>query len=417
MTVAMNSIPSESDVDVYVARQPIFDRALNVVGYELLFRDGPENRARIEDPEAATAQLLLNVFSGIGLDRLVGDSRAFVNLPRGFLVGDYPLPQEPGRLTLEVLEDVPIDETLVRGLENLAAAGFTIALDDVIFESRLRMLLLGVASIVKLDLRRLPRDQWAAHVREFRKCRVQILAEKVETEEELDACIELGFDLFQGYFLSRPTVIRGSRPSSSQAALLQLLARISDPAATVDDLERVFRSDAGLSYSLLRLVNSSFVGLSRRTESIRQAIVMVGFTGIRTLALLAVVSRIPCRTTEALLTPIRRALLCEKLSRRLGEAESGSAFVMGLVSGLEMLLRIPLESILEMLPLSDKISSAIVRHDGTLGEILLCALAHEEGAAKFTGIGLPTHQVTEAFLASIEESQKLLSADACFQSP
>ena len=185
--------------DIFVGRQPIFDRQLNVVAYELLFRSSEVNEAGPLEPYQATAQVLLNTFLGIGLDTLVGDKRAFVNFSRGFLLLDYVQLFPADRVGIEVLENTVVDAELLEEVRSLSAQGYTIALDDFTYDDSLQPLV-ALADIIKLDVRALDRSALEEHVALLRQYEVKLLAEKVETRDEFTACQDLGFDYFQGYF-------------------------------------------------------------------------------------------------------------------------------------------------------------------------------------------------------------------------
>lgn len=406
-----SSSPSDAAaVDIYLARQPIFDRSLRVVAYELLFRSNSANAAKISNPIEATAQLLLNAFVSVGLNDLVGDRKAFVNLPREFLVGKYPLPASPDQLVLEILENVEIDDELILGVKELRRQGYTIALDDVLFEPKL-VPLLSLATIVKMELPLAPRSEWGRHLEQFRRYSVQVLAEKVETEEDFDHCHALGFDFFQGYFFCRPKMVAGRQLNTGQAAVLQLLSRLSDPKVSIDAVEQIFKSDGSLSYKLLRYINSSKFGLRRNIDSLRQAITLIGLSGVRTLAMLLVLSGLEARQSEVVATAVRRALFCERLARKLRTVDPSESFTAGLVSGLDAIFRVPLAGLVGTLSVSDAIRQAVLEHVGPIGEIVACARSHEQIDKLVSPCGhLSAQDVLSAFVESLAEADDLLAA-------
>jgi EAL and modified HD-GYP domain-containing signal transduction protein len=196
--------------EIFLGRQPIFDRRRGVCGYELLFRDGEANSADIgpEDGVRATSQVLAHTMLHIGTARTTKGRPAFVNLGRGFLAEEHPLPLAPEDLVVEVLEDVLPEPAVMQSLNRYSRQGYRIALDDFEYRRELQPLL-DVADIIKLDLRALERRSLERHVRLGRMAGKQLLAEKVETREELEHCRSLGFDYFQGYFLCPPRLVRG----------------------------------------------------------------------------------------------------------------------------------------------------------------------------------------------------------------
>jgi c-di-GMP phosphodiesterase len=402
--------PAPAAVDVHLARQPIFDRSLRVVAYELLFRGTSANRADVASPVEATAQLLLNAFVAVGLNDLVGNRKAFVNLPREFLIGTCPLPASPDQLVLEILEDVEIDKELIRGVAALREQGYVFALDDVIFDPRLEPLL-ELTQIVKMELPLAPRAEWGRHLEQFRRYPVQVLAEKVETEEDFDHCRSLGFDLFQGYFFCRPKMVVGQQLNTSQTAVLQLLSRLADPKVSIDSIEQIFKSDGSLSYKLLRYINSSKFGLRRNIESLRQAITLIGLTGVRTLAMLLVLGGLETRQIEVIATAVRRAMCCEQLARKLKTVDPGECFTAGLVSGLDAIFRVPVAELVNALSVSEAIRKAVLEHAGPVGEVVACARSHEQIDRPAAPCGtLSPHDVLSAFAESVAEADRLLES-------
>ena len=225
-------------LDVFVGRQPIYDRRLNVIGYELLFRSHDADRAEFADGDRATSQVILNTFMEIGLERLVGNGLAFINLTRSFILEKHPIPLLNDRVVLEVLEDITVDEELVSALQLLSGRGYKIALDDVVNPRDLGPLL-DIADIVKLDLADIERARLGEYADILRQHNVKLLAEKVETPDVFSICRGHGFDYFQGYFLCRPNVVSGRRMPGIRLSILRLLARLHAPDIDFRELEEI----------------------------------------------------------------------------------------------------------------------------------------------------------------------------------
>ena len=217
--------------EALVGRQPILDRDLNVFGYELLFRPDQLNPNPVNG-ESATSRVVNNAFVDIGLDRIVGEHLAFINVTRDFLLEQFELPFPKDRVVLEVLEDVHIDDTLIEAVHSLSEAGFVIALDDFVYQAKWEPLL-ECARIVKLDVRVFSEAELEEQMRFLRPHAAQLLAEKVETSEEFDRLRRLGFDYFQGYFLCKPQLVSGKQrpPISSYRAFNGASSGPGHPAA------------------------------------------------------------------------------------------------------------------------------------------------------------------------------------------
>ena len=398
--------------DIFIGRQPIFDRDLEVFAYELLFRSGTQNRAGPLDGDQATSQVVINAFMEIGLDDLVGSRLAFINLTRSFLVTDTPLPFPKDRVVLEILEDIKADAAVLDAVRALGQQGYSMALDDFIFDESLRPLV-ELAQIVKIDLMALSREQLDEHVRLLRAYPLKLLAEKIETQEEFEYCKALGFDYFQGYFLSKPSIVQGQQLPPNRLAVLQLLAKLQDAEAGAADLEKLVAQDVGLSYKLLRYINSAFFAFPKKIESIRQAVVYLGNRAIRTWVSLLVVAGMGHKPSALVVTAMQRAKMCELLA---GTAKCESAetyFTVGLFSMLEALMDAPLTKILEALPFTDDIRRALLAQEGPYGEALKCVLAYEQGEfgkARFRS--LSPSQMTDTYIEAAkwaDQSARALS--------
>ncbi|WJW75761.1 HDOD domain-containing protein [Thiohalobacter sp. IOR34] len=388
--------------DIFIGRQPIFDRDLRVYAYELLFRNSDTNAAGFTDGDQATSRVISNSFIEIGLDKIVGRHRAFLNLTRGFLINDWPLPFPKDKVVLEILEDIEPDEEVIRAVGSLRAQGFSLALDDFIYHASLKPLI-EHAEIIKIDIKPLSEQALIEHVRELRNYPVRLLAEKIETQDEFRFCRELGFEYFQGYFLSRPKVISAREIPPNGLATVQLLGRLQDPQASAEELERLISQDVGLSYKLLRYINSAFFSLPKAVESIRQAVVYLGNRAIKTWATLLVFSGIEDKPHELMTTAMLRAKMCELLAEASGEARSDAFFTVGLFSALEPLLEAPLPKVLDSLPLSDEIRNALLAFEGPYGEALRCTLAYETAEWERVHFNdLSGSQITEIYMQAAQ---------------
>lgn len=363
---------------IFIGRQPIFDRDLRVYGYELLFRDSQHNAAGVTDGDQATAQTLVSGIMDFGLEQLVGNRLAFVNLTRNFLLEQDRLPAMQQRLVLEVLEDIRPDPEILTALQQLAGRGYIIALDDFTWREEL-LPLVRWARILKLELPQIGIDALPRHVERLRPYGLRLLAEKVETHEEFELCKSLGIDFFQGFFLSRPVTLARKRLPANRLAVLQILARVQDPNASMGDLEKLISADVSLSYRILRFVNSVQFATSRPIDNVRRAIVMTGLSQIRTWVSLIVLSKLDDKPAELIRVALVRSRFCELLGTRLALASPEACATAGLFSTLEALLDQPLEEILSSLPLNAEIAAALIEGGGRIGEVLRCVLACERG--------------------------------------
>jgi EAL and modified HD-GYP domain-containing signal transduction protein len=347
----------KSELHAYVARQAIFDRRLDVVGYELLYRDSEENRARFDDVTQASAQTMLNAFVELGLDTLVGKVPAYVNMAADFLLGNYPIPLPPERTVIEVLENIPVTPQLIEALKGLRARGFKIALDDFILTEESRPLL-SVAHIIKVSLLGVPHDELAAQVAALKPSGAILLAEKISTHEELVLARNLGFYYFQGYFLEMPVVTRTKRMPHDRAKLLRLLAMLYDQKLNLRAIEGLVAAEVGLGVRLLKLASSTAMARGTPIGSIQQALARLGVQQVAALIVLILASGFDDKPLELARQVLIRARMCEVLARS-ATVPADEMFTAGLLSLLDAILDRPLAEILDQLPLSPLIREAL----------------------------------------------------------
>jgi c-di-GMP phosphodiesterase len=377
---------------VFIARQPIFDRELEVNGYELLFRGANENVAIVSDHDEATSTVVVNAFTEIGLDNVVGDRRAWINVSRDFLLGGFARALPRSRVVLELLEDQQVDDELLETLADHRSHGYQIALDDFCGNEELLPVLPHV-DIVKVDL--LGRDPAAIaeDCKRLARYDVKILAEKVETREEYERCLELGFDMFQGYFFCKPERMEAQRVAPNRLSMLELVAALQDPEIELRQLEVLVTRDIALSYRLLRYINSAFFGLRREVSSIGRALVLLGIENVKKWATLSIFAGVDDKPRELIETALVRARFCELA----GDEGSGDRlFTLGLFSVVDALMDAPMETVLETMPFPDEMRTALIDHTGPDGELLEAALSFERGEFK-----PPTDRFGSAWIESM----------------
>lgn len=363
----------------FIGRQPIFDRDLNLYAYELLFRDGKQDfNASDLDHDAATSQVITTAFTDIGLEKLIGDKLAFVNVTHKFLTNPDLLPMQPEQVVLEVLENVIIDEDVVDGVKELSKRGFKIALDDFIYSEAYEAILPYV-NLVKLDIAQIDQSEWQQQVEKLQKYDCELLAEKVETAEEYELLKNLDIDFFQGFFFARPKVVSGNRIASNKMALLQILAKVNDPAAGIDDLQELLSREVGLSVKALNFVNSAGSGLNRTVDSIREAIIFLGRHKIKNWVTLSIMASVDGKPEALMTTGLVRAKFCELLAAKAQLDGADSFFTIGLFSVLDSLMDAELEDVLEPMAIPDEMRGALLNHQGVKGRALSYAIEFEQG--------------------------------------
>lgn len=370
-------------LDFTLARQPIIDRNGNTVAYELLFRKG--NQHQMVDDRAATSHVIAHAFNELGLESVLGGKRAFINFDAMLLMTDVIefLPAE--RVVIELLETVQITPAVVARCRDLKQLGFSIALDDVEGIDPAHCPLMPVLDYVKIDVLNAPSELLAPIVEKMARHKVQLIAEKVDSEEMANRCRELGFELFQGFFYARPVLLNGKRTDPSKQIMLKLMHQLMTEADN-SEIEKTFKQAPEMSYKLLRLVNSVGVSGSSNIQTLNQAIMVLGRRQLQRwlqLLLFAQYSRGDFPSPLLTLSSTRGRMmeaLAQELSYDKGTCEE--AFMAGMFSLLDALLGAPLPELLEELSLSTEIRQAILNHEGRLGVLLdlIIAIEQDEGS-------------------------------------
>ncbi len=354
----------------------MFNRDQAVIGYELLFRHSDEaGSAQIVDGDVATADVIEGAFMDIGLKQLAGRYPVFINLTRHYLLNPPPLP--PKQVVFEILEDIELGDDIVDAVEQLGDAGYRLALDDYEYDQAHHELLKKV-HIVKLDVLALTEQQLEQQVRELSRYRVKLLAEKIEDEPSYRRCRDLGFDFFQGYYFSRPRIIRGRRLRANQITVLQLLRMVHKPDTSIRELEQLINQDVTLGYKLLRMMNSAYYNLDTKIDSVRHALVYIGSDAIRSWVSMLALTALDDNDRGLMGISLVRARMCELLTPSSMKSEKDSFFTTGLFSVLDQLLRVPIDEIIRDLPLSEEVKAALLENAGLMGEALKCAVSFEQ---------------------------------------
>lgn len=394
---------------VGLARQPIFDRSCGVFGYEILYRTA-EGATAAAVGGGVGAEAIANALTTVGLDTLVGERRAFVNLATEQIVGGIIPALPPERVVLEVLETVEPTEAVLASLRDAVAAGYDIALDDFTYDDRFKPLL-EIARYVKVDVLGKSPQALAKEIKALRPLSVELVAEKVETRAVFKTCQELGFDFYQGFFHCRPEFIRARIQHTNRAAVLRLIGELCKPDVTISQVEELIAQDSGLAYRLLRYVRSAFVGAPRNLASLSQAVAFLGFNTVRALALLILAGSNERTDTEVFHTGLIRAKMCARMAQVSGCSDTGPYFLTGLLSVLPALMKQPIGELIEALPVADEIKQALTGRPNDLREALRCVIAWERGMWEMaTYSRLTQEQIRDAYLAVLTEASPWLAA-------
>ncbi|WP_269533076.1 EAL and HDOD domain-containing protein [Chitinimonas sp. BJYL2] len=359
----------------FLGRQPIVGRDRELVAYELLFRTSLDNAASVADDVTASAAVIQHAFSGLGLDSVLEDKLGFINLSEPLLQSDVIeiLPRE--RVVLELLETIELTPAVVERCRTLKAAGYRLALDDVIRFDEAQRAILPLIEIVKLDVLAMKPHEIALLVHQLKPYGVKILAEKVDSTEQRDFCHELGCDLFQGYYFARPTILSGRPVQPSAMLLLKLLGQVMADD-DIDALEDTLKQAPDLTVHLLRIVNSVAFGLPRTISSVRTALTLLGRAQLHRWVQIMVFAQQSAghQTSDPLVqTAALRGRLMERLTQTLRPEDAAladRAFMVGMLSLIDALFGKPMTEVITPLHLESSVESALLAREGWLGTLL-----------------------------------------------
>jgi len=405
-------------VDVFVARQPIFDRNRKVWAYELLYRSSA-TQTQFDGTEAssATRQVISNSMLTIGLDELLHGRHACINFGREMLFQDWhtTLPKEC--TIIELTEDIEADTEVVAAVRAMRDAGYRIALDD--FQAGPRMdPLIEFASLIKVEMHT-PKAQQEIMLREFHARGIRMLSEKVETDADYQWALRAGYDYFQGHFFARPVVMQGRQIPAAKLHCLRLIQEAHRPELDFTRLTTLISQDVSFSYKLMRYANSARFGRGNKIHSIRRALVVLGEYGIRKwIAITALPAIAEDKPAELITQSLVRGRFCELLGQASGQGVEDQAFLIGLFSLLDALLDRPLEDALEQLGLAPPLDSVLrgkAPEDNVLSTIYSLVRKYEaadwDEVARLAGnLGTPPELVGAAYREALPWADETASA-------
>lgn len=373
------------NMEVFVARQPIFNKKLKVFAYELLYRD-EKNNNYIDDGDKATSNVVMNSFLSIGFETLTDNKKAFVNFTYNLIVDDFITLFPKDKIVVELLEDIKIDENIIAAIRNLKELGYTIALDDFSLKNIKKYKdIIEYIDILKVDFLLNEDKEIKAIPKLFNKMlnnkKIIFLAEKIESIEELNKAIRYGYTLFQGFFFSKPITIKGKTVSTSKLNCMKILKELSNNNPNYDNISNVVEKDISLSYNLLKLINSSAFYRGNKITSIKQALVYLGFKEIKkwvSLLLLRDVNK--DNPDEVMKATIIRGKLAELIASKINlEDRKSEAFLLGIFSMIDIIINMPISDLINDLPLNEDVKLALLGEENNFKDILDIIKAYEKG--------------------------------------
>ena len=389
-----------------MARQPIFNKRKRIYGYELLFRDGMVNAFPDVDGDAATSRVLSTSFLSNGIERITGRRKAFVNFTEKMITEKIPAMFPKKTIMVEILEDMEPNEAVVTACREMAEKGYNLVLDDFVYKPEMKPLL-ALARIVKFDFRASSIEEIEAAIKELAAYRVKLLAEKIETHEEFQQALNMGFEYFQGYFFSKPEILKSRDISPSKITLLNIMSEANREDCRITELEKFVSHDLSINYKLMRYINSAYFGMFKRVKSVKQTLVLLGMKEMRRfISLIAMAQLVSGKPDELIRASLIRARLCENLGKEVIGKNGSELFTLGLFSFIDAILDDEMGNIMETLPLSENIKKALTGGGGELADYLALVSCYETGdwekvAALAAKTGLDEEKAPEFYMDAV----------------
>ncbi len=372
--------------NVLIGRQPILDVNQNIIAFELLFRSENESAGEAFDNLSATASVLVNVLNNLGINKLLGDKLGFINVNEEIIKKNILKPLQRERFVLEILESTKIDQEFLNSAGIMKQEGYTFALDDFVFDARTIKrfeALFNILSYVKVDVKLNTHEMITSKLNIFKPYPVDYLAEKIENMEEFDFYKKSGFKYFQGYFFSKPAIIKGRGIDPRKLAIMEIINLIFEDS-DIEKLESTFKKYPEMTINLLEFINSASIGSRNRIESVRQALALLGHRQLMNWMILMeyAFKKESLEGNPLLFSAIERAktmeILLRTIKKDIGRTLLEEAYLTGLLSLMDALFQAPMEEILPRLNLSPDITDALLGHNNLLGKLLLIVKNNEE---------------------------------------
>lgn len=397
---------------IYIARQAVYKKNLDIFGYELLARNDDSSNINTLPSDIATARVLSEVFNQFGLNNIVDGHAAILKLSKRSLLEGVIDGLPKNKVMLELDDSFVGDEVIMDEIRQLKSEGSYFIYNNYTLGSNADKLL-PYCSVVKIDVKNADEFILQHLIDHLQTFNVKLLADKVEDYESLEMCKRLGFMLFQGYFLYEPRIIKSHAMETTKTNLMQLLKELNNPDITVEELDEIISRDVTLSYKLLRYLESASIMIKNRVSTIRNAIVYLGMDVIRNWANIIALSSMTDKPADLINTSLVRAKMCQLLAQKCDSDDPNSYFLAGLFSTLDAILDMSMEDIIKNMPLSDNVRAALLEEGGEIGEILQMILHYEKGDWDYVkDSDASASETSQAYLQSIQWAEHFHSSVA-----
>ncbi|KEA63352.1 putative signal transduction protein [Marinobacterium lacunae] len=400
----------DENLHVLMARQPIYTKSHDVSAFELLFRD-PDGKFvdGLKDKDA-TLGVLMGTYSSISKGGEVQNLPCFLKVTDTFLL-DNEMPDLPRQnFVIEILGHSKISPALIERVKGLANDGYRLALADYNPTDPRFGPLLNVVHVLKLDIQKLGLSNVQKLVQKLRPFQLELLADKVETKDEFRQCLEMGFELYMGYFLSKPEPVKGKKITGNKVLLIQLLTELQRPSATAQSVEEIALNDPALTFKILKVVNSAAFNLRREITSLSHAIAMLGMEQVRRWVMLFLANSNGDKPDDLTRNMLQRGRMCELIAEMSGREEPINHFIVGLLSQLDVMMDMDMAELMSQVPLHQEIKAALISRAGSYGEVLQEVEHYERGEFEHLRKMLDKHTYEVAYRHSLSWATQVMQA-------
>jgi EAL and modified HD-GYP domain-containing signal transduction protein len=366
-------------MDIFLARQAIFDSDYKSVAYELLYRNSKDNRFDTSvDEDTATMKLISNCVA-IGLGELTNEKKAFINFTNGLIKNEFPSILPKDMVVIEILESVKATNEIIIALNNLKNKGYKLALDDVVEKTKYWEF--GkIIDIYKIDFRATSKEERTSLIKGIRLLNpeAELLAEKVETKEEYEEALKYNYSYTQGYYFSKPLMMAGKDMPIRNTTCFNIMAELLNNEFNVDKIESIIKADVAISYKLMKMLNSASFSFVEKITSIRQAIMLIGKEELnKWLTIIAMSEMESDNDREITTSTIIRARFCELIAETVIPKKKSKCFMCGLFSNLDNFMQKDMNEIVDELPIDEELSEALMGEQNEINKILSLVQAYE----------------------------------------
>ena len=399
-------------IDIYLGRQNIFKSDVNACAYEILYFSDSHGDNQVGKNSISSALSILQTILDVGVDRIAHGKPAFFSLSSDFLCKQKNLPFQPeiAGVFVSVVDEL-VDERTISKFHQLRQQKYAIVFDNI-HVNRFTIPLIHEVTAGRIDVSQYSKSELNDLLKQLKPFNLHIYANNISDLDTFESCKALGFEYFQGDFFTKPQIISGRRLPSRRLFVLKMLASLYNPEIDIRDLEIIIRQDVSLGYKLMRMVNSAYYGLNSQIESIQHALILLGINPLRAWLSVILLSEIDDQPGSLMATAIIRGKMCELIGELMPDEDESSYFVTGLFSILDAMMGLPMNEILEYLPMTDVINKALLYKEGPLGNTLQSVIAYEQN--HWQDINLPKisiQQIREAYLISIAWAAELTNSN------